>query len=191
MILQKNFYVDTTAGIDLIDIYHEVHRVVLESKIKQGLVTLVVPLAMGGFVVLDSHEESLARFKQELAEFLRHQGQSSDPGPQTTLPQKKSIGKLRASEMPMPPPQQNMSQGLLMTLVGRSLSLPLSAGAVSMDPWDHIYLLDLDAAGRRREFIVQVMGDGAGQTAGQPMGRRPGMRGGPPGQPPPGPAVKV
>ncbi|MBI1908936.1 MAG: YjbQ family protein [Deltaproteobacteria bacterium] len=44
----------------------------------------------------------------------------------------------------------------------RSLTLPVEKGDLLLAPREQIFLIDSDPSGRRREFWVQVIGDGAG-----------------------------
>ena len=57
----------------------------------------------------------------------------------------------------------------------RSVSIPLEKGELIMSPRETITLIDVKTEGRRREFIIQVMGEGGGdgqQKRGAPPPRR-------------------
>jgi thiamine phosphate synthase YjbQ (UPF0047 family) len=54
MILTKNFYVDATKGLDLLNIIHEVRRVVREANTENGTVTVVIPNPGAAVAVLDT-----------------------------------------------------------------------------------------------------------------------------------------
>jgi thiamine phosphate synthase YjbQ (UPF0047 family) len=56
MILLKNFFVDTTKGLDLLKIIHEVRRVVREGNTENGSVTIVIPSPGAGLTVLDPND---------------------------------------------------------------------------------------------------------------------------------------
>jgi len=56
MILIRNFFVDTTKGLDLIKIVHEVRRVVKEANTENGTATIVVPNPGAGVAILDAAE---------------------------------------------------------------------------------------------------------------------------------------
>ena len=49
----KNFYVDTTKGLDVINVMHEVRRVIAEAGAEGGSVTVAIPNAGAGFLILD------------------------------------------------------------------------------------------------------------------------------------------
>lgn len=57
MILTRNFFVDTTRGLDLLKIIHEVRRVVKEANTENGTVTIVVTHPGAGLAILDSQEK--------------------------------------------------------------------------------------------------------------------------------------
>lgn len=47
-------------------------------------------------------------------------------------------------------------------LLGPSLSIPFSRGRLILGTWQQIVLVDFDNRARRREVVVQVMGEGGG-----------------------------
>ena len=47
------------------------------------------------------------------------------------------------------------------TFLGPSLTIPVIAGAAAMGTWQQIVFLELDNKPRRREVLVQIVGDGA------------------------------
>lgn len=69
MILTKNFYVDTTAGVDLINIGHEVRRVVKEANAQEGSLTVLVP-SPGGAVLMMEQDEKVEEIRKHLQTFL-------------------------------------------------------------------------------------------------------------------------
>ena len=178
MITQKNFFIDTSEDVDLINVIHEVKGVVREAGVQQGLVTLVSPLAMASFVILDSREEAPEKFKKELEEFLKgDEGDEDSEDLDSPPPKKKGMGRVRPIEKRSSVVAATMTKGLFMSLMGRSLSVPLVKGELSLDPWEKIYLLDLSPEGRRREFLIQVVGEGD-QAGGRQPTVHPGGQGG-------------
>ena len=53
MILTKSFYTDTTKGLDVKVISHEVRRVIKEANTDNGSMTVVSPARGAGFLILD------------------------------------------------------------------------------------------------------------------------------------------
>ena len=191
MMIQKNFYVDTSPEIDVINVFHEVDSVIKESKVCQGLVTLMAPLEMASFVILDSRKDADKKFKEELTDFLKESEKIRVDSPASAPVKKSGIGRLHSLETLQILSGPKISKEMLMFFMGRTLTLPLSQGAMAMDPWDHVYLLDVGTEGRRREFFVQVIGEEANKDQGRMPLRGPAVRGGKKGPPPQGPSVKV
>lgn len=54
MFLLRNFFVNTTAGIDIVNISHEIRSVLRESKVEKGTMTLLVPQEGAGVVALEA-----------------------------------------------------------------------------------------------------------------------------------------
>jgi thiamine phosphate synthase YjbQ (UPF0047 family) len=69
MILLKNFYVDTTKGIDLITIGHEVRQVIREGKVEAGEVMITIPHP-GAAVVAMEPDAKWNDIKKGLESFL-------------------------------------------------------------------------------------------------------------------------
>src|SRR3990167_8777569 len=57
MLLIRNFFVDTTKGLDLLKIIHEVRRVVKEANTENGTVTVVIVNPGAGLAILDPLEK--------------------------------------------------------------------------------------------------------------------------------------
>lgn len=57
MTLIRNFFVDTTKGLDVLKIIHEVRRVVKEANTQNGTVTVVVTNPGAGLAILDPSEK--------------------------------------------------------------------------------------------------------------------------------------
>ena len=58
MILVKQFYVNTTNGVDLIKVSHEVRQVVQSMKGDQGWVVVMAPSPGAGLVVMEATNEA-------------------------------------------------------------------------------------------------------------------------------------
>jgi len=53
----------------------------------------------------------------------------------------------------------NGSSHVRAALVGPSVSVPVSAGRLLLGTWQQIVLLEFDTRGRRREIVVQLIGE--------------------------------
>jgi secondary thiamine-phosphate synthase enzyme len=54
----------------------------------------------------------------------------------------------------------NGSSHVRAAVLGPSLSVPFSGGALALGTWQQIVLVELDTRGRKREIVVQLVGDG-------------------------------
>ena len=72
MILIKNFYIDTSKGVDLIKIGHEVRQVVTEAKADNGIVTIMTPLG-GAAVAVMEPDINVEEIKKGLEPLLANQ----------------------------------------------------------------------------------------------------------------------
>ncbi len=70
MIVTKSFYVDTTKGLDLINVTHEVRRVVREANMQDGNLTIVVPNPGAAVVAMEIDENVIGEIRKGLEPFL-------------------------------------------------------------------------------------------------------------------------
>jgi secondary thiamine-phosphate synthase enzyme len=160
MIFLKNYFINTTAEVDVISIIHDVNRLVRDSKIGQGLVTVVVTQPGGALTILEPLPDLVEQFKEALAVF-------PGEGLETLSKRKEEI---------------QVAPRIKAAMLGKTLHLPLDNGRLVLGPREEIVLVDFEKAARRREFYVQVMGEAP--AAGQPPRRGAGPAG---GRPPAGP----
>jgi len=75
MILIKSFYVDATKGLDLLNVIHEVRRVVREANTENGTATVVIPHPGAAVVVLDTGDPATKPedLKKALEPYLANQ----------------------------------------------------------------------------------------------------------------------
>jgi secondary thiamine-phosphate synthase enzyme len=131
---------EQTAGFcDIIDITAKVREEIEQHKIQRGLVTIFVAGSTAALTTIE-HEPGLVRDLKELMEKLipsnrryHHDDRWGDDN---------GFSHLRAS------------------LFGPSLAIPIENGRAMLGTWQQIVLLDFDNRPRRREIILQLIGDG-------------------------------
>ena len=121
MILSRSFYIDTTKGVDILNISHEVRRVVREAKVDQGWVIVMAPWEGAAFTVMENTGKKAEKIKSTLESFL--------------------------------------SNGLADCLLSKTQIVPIRGGDLMVDPWQSVYLIDYEAAAKRREYFVQLYGE--------------------------------
>jgi len=128
-----------TAGDgDIIDITEAVAGCVYQSGLHDGIVTIFVPGSTAGLTTVE-YEPGLVKDLQELFDRIaprgpvyHHDARWGDGN---------GYSHVRAS------------------LLGPSLTVPFVAGAMTLGTWQQIILIDMDNRSRRREIVVQVMGE--------------------------------
>ncbi len=141
MILLKNYFLNTTDGVDLLSVIHEVNRTLREAAVPDGVVTLSIPEAGAGLVLLEPLPDILDEFRKALQIFP---GQ----GVETLSRRKEEI---------------DVGPRIAAAMLGRTMSIPFRAGKLLIGAREEPVLIDLEKHGRRREFYVQILGEGGEQ----------------------------
>jgi secondary thiamine-phosphate synthase enzyme len=135
---QKEISLQTSGHRDIKDLTSELSRLVEGSGITTGIVHLSVvgsTAAVGGIEL----EPGLARDLPEILDQL--------------VPPRRSYGHEQAWH------DGNGHSHLQATLLGQSISVPVSAGKPVLGTWQQIFLLECDVKPRRRTVVITVMGD--------------------------------
>ncbi len=130
---------EQTAGFcDIIDITAKVREAISEAKIQRGMATLFVAGSTAALTTIE-HEPGLVQDLKELVEKLvpsdrryHHDDRWGDDN---------GFSHLRAS------------------LFGPSLAIPIENATALLGTWQQIVLVDFDNRARRREIIVQLIGE--------------------------------
>lgn len=138
MTWQKEISLQTSGHRDIRDITAEVARLVGASGISTGIVHVSVvgsTAAVGGIEL----EPGLARDLPEILDRL--------------MPPSRAYGHEQAWH------DGNGHSHLQATLLGQSLSVPVSGGQPVLGTWQQLFLLECDVKPRRRTVVVTVLGD--------------------------------
>lgn len=150
MIFLKKYYVNTTDQWDCLPITHEVRYAVRDAQIPAGVVTVLVSGPGAGVTI----GESMPEVATGLKEAFKRWGEPTKGG--------KAKDQWR---QPM-----DVEPRILAALLGRSVQVPFENGRLCLDPYSEVLLCDFESKGKRREFVVQVMGESgeASKTAPPP-----------------------
>jgi secondary thiamine-phosphate synthase enzyme len=135
---QKEISVQMSGHRDIKDLTAEVTRIVGASGVTTGIVNVSVvgsTAAVGGIEL----EPGLATDLPEILDRL--------------LPASRSYGHEQAWH------DGNGHSHLQATLLGQSLSVPVTDGKPTLGTWQQLFLLECDVKPRRRTVVVTVMGD--------------------------------
>ena len=137
-VFTKRLEFTTKAENDVVDITEDVQQVVNESRYVGGVATVFVPGSTAAVTTMEY-----------------------EPGLSEDVP-----GMLeRVAPRDIPYAHQkawhdgNGRSHVKASLVGPSLSVPFVSGRLTLGTWQQIVFLELDIRSRKREVVVQVMGD--------------------------------
>jgi secondary thiamine-phosphate synthase enzyme len=138
MVLSDAISLSTKGFTDIQDITSQVAAIVSRSKIKNGTVTVFCPGSTGGVTTIE-HEGGVL---EDL---------------------KKAIERIAPSNIPYAHDQRwgdgNGFSHVRAALLGPSLTVPILRGSLALGTWQQIVFIDFDNRSRRRNIVVQVMGE--------------------------------
>jgi secondary thiamine-phosphate synthase enzyme len=138
MVKQVVIELETEGNGAMADITGEVTRAAAESGISDGIVTVFVPGATGGVTTIE-YESGLVRDFGAMMELLAPK--CCDYSHNERWGDGNGHSHLRAS------------------LLGPSLTVPLSGGQLTLGTWQQIVFVDFDNRSRSRRLIVQMLGE--------------------------------
>ena len=128
-----------TAGFnDIQDITGDVADLVRESGVSAGIATVFVTGSTGGVTTIE-YEPGLLKDLPEVMEKLAPQGKTYHHD--ATWGDGNGFSHVRAA------------------LTGPSLTVPFRDGQLTLGTWQQIVLLDFDNKARRRNVVVQIIGE--------------------------------
>ena len=138
MVISDTISLSTKGFTDIQDITSQVAAIVSRSKIKNGTVTVFCPGSTGAVTTIE--------YEGGVLEDL-----------------KKAIERITPSNIPYAHDQRwgdgNGFSHVRAALLGPSLTVPILRGSLALGTWQQIVFIDFDNRGRRRNIVVQVMGE--------------------------------
>ena len=133
-----NHVVDTRGQSDAHDITAAVERAVRESALVSGIATVFVVGSTAGITTIEFEPGAIADLNAVF---------------ETLAPQNGDYRHhLRWGD-------DNGSSHVRAALLGPSLTVPFSGGRLALGTWQQIMLLEFDTRPRRREIVVQLVGE--------------------------------
>lgn len=129
---------ETSGDSDLIDITDEVKKVLSDSGILSGIVTIFVPGSTAGVTTIEYEEGAVRDFQGAIERIAPkgihyyHDARWGDGN---------GFSHIRAS------------------LLGPSLTVPFSSSRLLLGTWQQIVLVDFDNRPRTRRVVIQVLGE--------------------------------
>lgn len=137
MVFQQSIRVSTSAHGEMQDLSDEVQGIVRESGVNAGMVNVSVVGSTAAVGTIE-FEPGLKRDLPELLDRL--------------IPPSRNYGHEQAWH------DGNGHSHLQATLLGPSMTLPISEGKLVVGTWQQLFLIELDIKPRTREIIVTVYG---------------------------------
>ncbi|MGD0623812.1 MAG: secondary thiamine-phosphate synthase enzyme YjbQ [Thermodesulfobacteriota bacterium] len=138
MVISEFISLQTKGFSDIIDITSHVVAIVEGVKMKNGAVTVFCPGSTGAVTTIE--------YESGVLEDL-----------------KKAIERMAPSDIPYAHDRRwgdgNGFSHVRAALVGPSLTVPITRGALALGTWQQIVFIDFDNRKRQRKIIVQVMGE--------------------------------
>lgn len=134
----KKITEETTGFCDIVDITAKLKELIRTAQIGAGTATLFVSGSTAALTTIE-HEPGLV---QDLKEFV-----------ESLIPSDRRYHHDKRWG------DDNGFSHLRATLFGPSLAIPIENGVPSLGAWQQVILLDFDNRPRRREIIVQLIGE--------------------------------
>jgi secondary thiamine-phosphate synthase enzyme len=138
MVITKTIAVSTAGAGGIVDITNLVSDAVLAGEIPSGTVTVFVPGSTGGLTTIEY-----------------------EPGLLTDLPElmERLIPSNREYKHDQTWHDGNGFSHLRAALVGPDITIPFVSKRLTLGTWQQIVFLEFDNHARRRDLIVQIMGE--------------------------------
>ncbi|HOV37134.1 MAG TPA: secondary thiamine-phosphate synthase enzyme YjbQ [Spirochaetales bacterium] len=121
--------VQSISSTELIDITREVQGIVTSSGIREGICVVYVPHTTAGVTINEAADPSVK------ADILRE------------------LDKLVPLHDSYQHREGNSAAHIKASLIGSSVTLPITEGALSLGTWQGIYFCEFDGPRRRRVFV--------------------------------------
>jgi secondary thiamine-phosphate synthase enzyme len=129
---------DSRGDADILDITDPIASAVVESEIKKGTVTVFTPSATSALTTIEYESGCLADLRRLFNEIL-------DPDRPYAHNARWGDG--------------NGHSHVRAALLGPSITVPFIQRRLTLGTWQQIIFVDFDNRPRRRELVVQVMGE--------------------------------
>ena len=138
MIETKTLALETRAGTDVVDITSKVSEILAKSKIDSGIACIFVPGSTASISTLEYEQNLVKDIKRALEKIAPETGEYEHH---------KTWG------------DDNGSAHVRACLLKPGLSVPFENRKLMLGTWQQLALLDFDTRDRKREIIVQIIGD--------------------------------
>lgn len=136
VLVKKEIFVSSIRKEQLIDITSEIYKVVIDSKVKNGLCTIFIPHATAGIII----------------------NESADPEIEHDILKALSIMVPKHETWRHDRIDNNAVAHIKASIVGPSVAIPVKNGKLQLGTWQCIFVADFDGP-RERRIIVTIFGN--------------------------------
>jgi secondary thiamine-phosphate synthase enzyme len=129
---------NTRGNTDIHDITREVTRLVEQSGLKNGTLTVFCPSSTSGLTTVEFEPGAVADLKRMFEELV---------------PSNREYAHNAAWD------DGNGHSHMRASLLGPSLTIPFVKGCLTLGTWQQIIYVDFDTRPRHRELVVQMVGE--------------------------------
>ena len=134
----NHIFLTTRGNTDIIDITQQINECIRSSTLANGLVTVFCPSSTSGITTIE--------YEPGVLEDLKRKFEKIAPQGDTYLHDEAWH-------------DGNGHSHIRAALLKASLSIPLVEGRMTLGTWQQIVFIDFDVRPRKREIIVQILGD--------------------------------
>lgn len=138
MVKTGSIKINTHGNADMKDITSEIARVVNESKLKNGTVTIFCPSSTSALTTIEYESGCVSDLKRLFEEIIPQQREYAHNA-------KWHDG--------------NGHSHVRAALLGPSLSIPFVEGTLTLGTWQQVVYVDFDVRARSRELVLQLIGE--------------------------------
>jgi secondary thiamine-phosphate synthase enzyme len=139
MVVKTNtINLNTKGNADILDITDHVSRALVESGLSNGVVTVFTPSATSGLTTIEYESGCISDLRRLFDEII-------DPGRHYAHNARWGDG--------------NGHSHIRAALLGPSFSVPFVNSRLTLGTWQQIIFIDFDNRVRRRELVIQLIGE--------------------------------
>jgi secondary thiamine-phosphate synthase enzyme len=138
MIITKHISVNTRGNTDVIDITQDCQEIINASKLNSGVVAVFNPGSTGGLTTIEYEPNLVKDLKNALEKIA---------------PSDKVYEHSKTWH------DDNGSSHIRSSLMGPSITVPFENKELTLGTWQQIVFCDFDTRPRRRQLVVQLIGE--------------------------------
>jgi secondary thiamine-phosphate synthase enzyme len=138
MVITREIRLNTKGNCDIHNITRQLAETIQQAGLSDGIVTIFTPSATSGLTTIEYESGALADLERLLDEIIS--------------PDRDYRHNLRWGD-------GNGHSHIRAALIGPSITIPFTAGELTLGTWQQVIFLDFDNRSRSRRLVVQIMGE--------------------------------